>query len=260
MPGNELVQSLGRGLDLLCLLARSDGGMRMPEIVKAAGLKQPTAHNLLRTLASRGFVANDGGIYRIGPTVHIVAAEAASGAFLKQAEEAVRHLGRLLPEAIVSFCEPVGGEVLVRFHLFPERSLMQRGEQVFDPYHSASGLAFLAYADPETRRSVQLRHPFELEGVRVWRNEAKLEKFLKEVRARGYVLPPSNTNAKFRVAARPNLSESGKLLGALGAAWHVAPNAKEDITEKVLAALKEASAVLNADSKGSRGSRKERGA
>lgn len=245
MPGNELVQSLGRGLDLLRLLAESDGGMRMPEILKATGLKQPTAHNLLRTLASRGFVANDGGVYRVGPAVHTLAAEAASSAFLRQAEAAVRHLAKLLPEAIVSFCEPVGGEMLVRFHLFPERSLMQRGERVFPPYQSASGLALLSHADPETRQSVQLRHPFEVEGVRVWQNEAKLEKFLKEARAKGYVVPPSNANAKFRVAARPNLSESGKLLGALGAAWHVAPDAKEDITEKVLAALKEASALLD---------------
>ena len=126
MPGNELVQSLGRGLDLLRLLAESNGGMRLADVVAATQLKRPTVHNLLRTLASREFVAHEDGIYRIGPAVHMLAAEAASGVFLQHAEAAVRHLAALLPDAIVSFCEPVGGEVLVRFHLFPSRMLMQQ--------------------------------------------------------------------------------------------------------------------------------------
>ena len=119
MPGNELVQALGRGLDLLRLLAESEGGMKLADIVAATGLKQPTAHNLLRTLASREFVANDAGVYRVGPALHLLAAEAASGAFLKQAEAAALHLSKLLPDATVSFCEPVGGEMLVRFPPLP---------------------------------------------------------------------------------------------------------------------------------------------
>jgi DNA-binding IclR family transcriptional regulator len=241
MPGNELVQSLGRGLDLLRLLGESNGGMRLADMVTATGLKRPTLHNLLRTLASRDFVTHEDGIYRIGATVHMLAAEAASSVFLQHAEAAVRYLAELLPDAIVSFCEPVGGEVLVRFHLFPSRMLMQRSSSaIFSPYQTASGLAFLAHADPETRQSVQMRHPFEVEAIQVWQTETRLEKFLKEIRAKGYVLPPFCANSKFRLAAWPNLSSDGKLLGVLGAAWHVAPGATEDNTARVLAALRQA--------------------
>ena len=83
-----------------------------------------------------------------------------------------------------------------------------------------------------------------MEGLQVWQTEAKLEKFLKEARAKGYVLPSFCANAKFRVAAWPTLSADGTLLGALGAAWHVAADATEDATEKVLAALRETAARL----------------
>jgi len=241
MPGNELVQSLARGLDLLRLLAESPGGLSLAEIGAATGLKRPTLHNLLRTLASRDFVTREGGAYRLGPTVHLLAAQAASGAFLQRAEAAVRWLAGRLPDAIVSFCEPVGSEVLVRFHLFPGRMLMQRtSNAAFSPYQTASGLAFLAYADPEMRQSVQMRHPFEVEGIALWQTEARLEQFLAEVRARGYVLPPFCNASKFRLAAWPNLSSDGRLLGVLGAAWHVAPEASGDGTTEVLTALREA--------------------
>ena len=56
MPGSALVQSVVRGLDLVRLLAESDGGMEFTHILAVTGLKRPTAHNLLKTLASRGFV------------------------------------------------------------------------------------------------------------------------------------------------------------------------------------------------------------
>ncbi len=241
MAGNELVQSLTRGLDLLRLLAESHGGMRLVDLVAATGLKRPTVHNLLRTLASRGFVTNDDGVYRVGPAVHLLAAEDASREFLRHAEAAVTQLGERLPDAIVSFCEPVGCEVLVRHHLFPKRMLMRRtSSSVFLPYQTASGLAFLAYADPETRHGVQMRHPFEVEAIQLWQTESRLEKFLKEVRTKGYVLPPFSAKSDFRVAAWPILAAGGKLLGVLGAAWHAVPGVKDGGTANVLAALRDA--------------------
>ena len=239
MPGNELVQALGRGLDLLRLLAESNGGMGLPGIVAATGLKRPTAHNLLRTLSSRGFVCGDGGVFKLGPALFQLAAAAAGGDLLKRAETAVRRLAELLPNGIVSFCEPVGEEMLVRFHIFPDKMLMQQNARFFPLYDSASGLAFLAHADPETRQRVQLRHPFESEGRRAWRSEDELEAFLQAVRTNGHVLPPANANAKFQVSALPVLSDAGRFLGALGVAWHVVPDAPADMASQAVAAMRQ---------------------
>ncbi|MBN2450622.1 MAG: helix-turn-helix domain-containing protein [Lentisphaeria bacterium] len=247
MPGNALVQSLVRGLDLLRLLVAAEGGMSLPEIVSAAGLKRPTAHNLLRTLASRGFVVRERGVYRPGPAIAVLAAEAVSGAFLRHAEAAVRVLAGRLPGAIVSFCEPVGTEVLVRFHLFPAQTLVQRpAGSVFSPYQTASGLAFLAHADPEQRQGVQLRHPFEVEGIGIWQTPARLEAFLAEVRARGYVLPPFCSGSTFRLAAWPVLGRDGRLRGMFGAAWQVVSGSGGDGTAAVLSALRDAAAEVTA--------------
>lgn len=242
MPGNELVQALGRGLDLLKLLAESNGVMKLADIAAATGLKRPTAHNLLRTLSSRGFVVSEDGVFTLGPALFQLAAAATGGELLKRAETAVKRLAALLPNGIVSFCEPVGDELLVRFHLFPDKMLMQRNSRFFSPYDSASGLAFLAHADPETRQRVQLRHPFESEGRPAWRNEDELEAFLREVRAKGHVLPPANLYAKFRVSALPVISDAGRFLGALGVAWHVVPGCPEDMADKAVAAMRQVAA------------------
>jgi len=248
MPGNELVQSLARGLDLLRLLAESDHGLRLSDMVAATGLRRPTLHNLLRTLASRDFVTRDGREYGVGPAMYMLVAEDASSAFLRKAEGAVRLLSRRLPDAIVSFCEPVGGEALVRFRQYPDRLLMERNSgAVLAPYQTASGLAFLAYADAEVRQALRLRQPFHVSGASIWQTEARLEEFLAQVRATGYVLPPFCQDSGFKVAAAPHLAGDGRLLGVLGAAWHVAPEAVEQGTAEVLAALREAAEVMRKD-------------
>ena len=241
MPGNALVQSLARGLDLLGLLAESEGGLRVSEVVAASGLKRPTAHNLLRTLVSRDFVVKDGVRYRLGPGVHMLVAAESSSAVLERAEDAVGLLAERVPDATVSYAEPVGSETLVRLRQFPKGYLMERNSgATLAPYQTASGLTVLAFGGPEVRQKISMRHPFPVEGMSVWQTEERLEKFLVEARGRGVILPPFCAESSFKLAAVPYLASNGKLVGVLGAARHVAPGAGESGTAEVVAALRDA--------------------
>ena len=245
MPGNELVQSLARGLDLLRLLAESEGGLRVSELSSATGLKRPTVHNLLRTLASRDFVVKDDAAYRVGPAMYMLVAADASSAFLARAEEATHRLAERLPREIVSYSEPVGGEIVVRFRQFPDRMLMERNSgAVLAPYQTASGLAFLAHADPETRHSIQLRHPFQVAGISHWRTEQALEEYLAEVRRCGFVYPPFSRRSSYRVAGVPCLDGAGRFVGVLGAAWHTTADEPAERAEDIVAALRTAARSL----------------
>lgn len=62
------MQSVHRALDLLEIVARN-GEAGVGEVAEAAGLRPPTAHNLLRTLTVRGYLLSEGGRYRLGPGV-----------------------------------------------------------------------------------------------------------------------------------------------------------------------------------------------
>jgi DNA-binding IclR family transcriptional regulator len=241
MPGSDLVQSLARGLDLLRLFAESEGALRLPDIMSVTGLKRPTLHNLLRTLASSDFVVKDGNEYRLGPAVVKLAAEDISSRRLRDAEQAVCILATRLPDAIVSFSEPLGGDILVRFRQFPDRLLMERNSgAVLAPYQTASGLAVLAFGNVETRHAIALKHPFQLSGLASWGTEAHLEEYLCEARDAGHVLPPFSRGSNFKVAAVPCLSDSGELCGVFGAAWHGGSAVGDPDAETVFCALHEA--------------------
>ena len=68
MANSDLVQSLLRGIDLLKIISTRQEGARLNELAVLTGMKKPTLHNLLRTLAARGFVVKDEvSRFRLGP-------------------------------------------------------------------------------------------------------------------------------------------------------------------------------------------------
>lgn len=68
------VQSVGRALDILELLGRL-GPTGVTDIARQLDLHVATVHNLLRTLADRHYLLNEGGQYRIGPAASILAGQ-----------------------------------------------------------------------------------------------------------------------------------------------------------------------------------------
>ncbi len=62
------IQSVHRALDLLELIA-SKGDLGVTEMARELNLAVSTVHNLLRTLARRGYLVSDNGRYRQGPAV-----------------------------------------------------------------------------------------------------------------------------------------------------------------------------------------------
>ena len=56
---NDNVKSAARVLDILELLARSDEPMALKDLVSVLALPKSSAHALLRTLQSRGYVERD---------------------------------------------------------------------------------------------------------------------------------------------------------------------------------------------------------
>jgi IclR family transcriptional regulator, acetate operon repressor len=65
-PSN--VQSLERTVDLLELVARADGSIRLSDLASASGLPLPTIHRLMQTLVYRGYITQQPSRrYSLGP-------------------------------------------------------------------------------------------------------------------------------------------------------------------------------------------------
>src|SRR3954454_9910631 len=64
---NRVVQSVGRAFDLLERIAKQPEGARLSELADGAGLNRSTAHNLLASLETLGYITQDrrGAAYRL---------------------------------------------------------------------------------------------------------------------------------------------------------------------------------------------------
>ncbi len=242
MSSNNLVQSLGRGLDILRVLAEARSGLAMSLLMERTGLKRPTLHNLLRTLESREFVIRHRGRYTMGPALYALATLASANTVQQSAERGVSYLADRLPKGIISYCEAVDGEALVRLQHHPEQKGMpSRPNQLFQPYGTASGLAVLAFCDPETYARMRQRHPFAIEAAHHWQSEAALDAFLAEARACGHVIPPFCAERTYKLAAWPVFAADNALVGVLGVAWYTAtPVLRRTERKMILDALRQA--------------------
>lgn len=253
MPRNDLVQSILRGADVIELVAQSERGLSLSEICGTLGLKQPTAHNLIRTLVSRGFVEKTTSPvrYRLGSTVTRLAEERHSHQTVREASQIMSELfdrfrahlpNRLRPddEASLSFSQLVSGEVMILLRLRLQRlGVLERPRLTMTAYQSASPLCFQAFWSREELEHYRVRHPFLDQGAPIWKTQEALDKFLAEVRELGYCVPPIYRTEQFR-AAVPVFGEGHRLIGVLGAGiWlKSALPASEELIEELIEAAK----------------------
>lgn len=230
MPHSDLVQSLLRAVDVIELVAQSERGLSLGEVCNALGLKQPTAHNLIRTLIARDFVEKTQSPvrYRLGAAVARLAEERQNHTVVRQASAMMTDLferfrgllpARLDPqeEATLSFSQYVGGEVVMLLRLRMQRpGVLERPKHTMSAYQSAAPLTFQAFWSPEELEDYRRRHPFLDQGAPIWKQQEKLDGFLARVREVGYCQPPITPPGQFRVAA-PVFGEGHRLVGVLGA-------------------------------------------
>lgn len=121
MAGTDLVQALTRGLKILEMAAASTDGVRVPDITEALGIKQPTAHNLARTLVAQGYLVRRAAPvrYALGPAVESLANAGSRRQWREIAERSVRALHEAQPAATVILAEWRAGDVEVSMRLHP---------------------------------------------------------------------------------------------------------------------------------------------
>ncbi|MGD2173781.1 MAG: helix-turn-helix domain-containing protein [Candidatus Brocadiaceae bacterium] len=221
MAASRLIQSVLRALDVLVELAGEPEGVALKELAGRLGLKPPTAHKVLRTLAARGFVERHTGPvrYALGPVVFDLARARWEGGLMERAAEVVRDLAERFPAATVTYSRHIGEAVVAVLRTSPERpGFIQRdATRSMHPYGTASALVFQAYWTEEERAAYRRRHPFWEHGAHLWDTIEEVEGFLQEVRSSGYAAPRLSGKAILPLAV-PVFGAGGVLHGALGIA------------------------------------------
>ncbi len=241
MAGSDTVQSVERALDLLQALAGSDGGLRLSDLAARLDLNTSTAHNLVRTLAGRGFVVKGAGQrLRLGPAMAEMVAQEQDRSLLHAAATAGIALQRTFPSATVNVAEVVGEDVRVRLRISRDRpGLVQRPGNQITMYGSAVGLCVLAFVDQATAQALREGHPFHEHAANLWASPDALHEHLTKARKVGHVLTPFAGQELWRIAA-PMIGADGHFSAAFGIALPIGEATaatQEAATAAVLSAI-----------------------
>lgn len=220
MPGSELVQSILRAADVLELLASDPGGVTLGDLCTRLGLKPPTVHNILRTLAARSLVERSGPPirYRLGPRLGEMALRVEHLAVDRQCETLLRRLVTEGVAASAHLARLAAGDVAVVLRIDATRPHLSERPvaRALHPYASCAGLVFQAFCGRQQLAAFRRAHPFSVFGAAAWPSEAGLEAELERVRDEGFCVRIDGV-ATVR-AGVPYVGRRGQLEGILGAA------------------------------------------
>jgi DNA-binding IclR family transcriptional regulator len=243
MPRSELIQSVTRAAEALELLTQAPEGLRLSEVAAGLGVGASTAHNLLRTLAARQLVEQQGHRYYPGPGLVVLAGRALRQQAQRGLASAVLSLSGRYPDATVTVAEAVGAEVRVRLRASPDRpGVLQQPSTTFSLYGSISALVVQAYADDDQLARLRRQYPFAEYGSHLWADEAALAARLREIRTAGHGLLPSPREGMLR-AAVPVFAAHQLFVGTLGISLPAPAGGPASIIAALTAAARQAVAA-----------------
>ncbi len=215
--GDEFVQSLARGLDVIVAFDAEHSTMTLSEAAVRAGLSRATARRFLLTLVGLGYVRYDGQRFALTPRVLRLGTSYLSGLGLP--DVAQPHLEQLSTELQESTSAAVlDGDDIVYVARVSTRRIMTVGITV--------GTRFPAHATSMGRVLLAGLHAADLDGYfaradlsaltdRTVHDEAALRAILRDVAERGWALVDGELEVGLRSAAAPVRDAAGQVVAAV---------------------------------------------
>jgi len=193
--------------------------MGVTELARALGLKTPTTHNLLRTLAARGYVTQDKAThkYRLDAACAMLGRMCRMETRVPQLAQA--HLQALSSElnesAVLGMMER--GETVFVVRVEAERMLTVSFDQVWmtDSYSSVCGRVLLAHLSADVLASYIAAHPVSKSKAEDLRTKKALTTALAEIREQAYCAYWREKDTVFAIAA-PVFNAEGCAVAAVG--------------------------------------------
>ncbi len=245
------VQSVERCLDLLECLSDAKNGIGILDLSDRVSLHPSTAHRLLATLLTRGYVRQDrrNGRYSLGVRALALAQSfseqhslrADAHPFLVRLMQATGETANLIildcDEAV--YIDQVPSPRLVRM-------FASIGRRV--PLHSTGcGKVLLAYLDPAERSRILQERGLPRSTRYTITSESTLNRELVEIRRRGFALDDRENDEDVRCIAAPVRDHTGDVVAALSISGPSNRITKERIAEQsrlVVATASQASAAM----------------
>ena len=238
--------TVSKALSLLSFFAPDRTEIGLSDLTRLSGMNKATVYRLMAELQESGFVeqGENDRAYRLGPQVlHLAALREASTPILSVSRRILRELSEETGETThVSLGHD--GWVQTLSHAYSPRhatKVTMEDAQTVTYHATSSGLAILAYSDPEFVDRI-LSQPMTAHTQLTLTNQEEIRAKLDEIRNQGFSSTEGSFELEVHSHAAPVFGADGKALGALAVA---APSSRMDAPQQ--AKIREALCRAGAD-------------
>jgi DNA-binding IclR family transcriptional regulator len=216
------IKSVGKVLDILEFLADARRPVGVSEVARAVNFHVSTAHRLLRTLASRGYVDQDDALrqYVLGPRLLALSgAYRGSGMLLQVARPELERLRDAIGETIHLGVYRDRRVIEVASARSRQPVSVTQGAGFQDPAHcSALGKVLLAHLPADELTNLLAAGPLERRTPRSITRKPELLRALEAVRRDGFAVDEEELASDLCCLAVPVADASGRVIAALSVA------------------------------------------
>ncbi|MEE1621564.1 IclR family transcriptional regulator domain-containing protein [Zafaria sp. Z1313] len=250
--GQQFVQSLARGLDVIRSFDAEHPAMTLTDVAKRTGLSRATARRFLLTLADLGYVRGNGKQFELTAQVLQLGYAFLSSHTLPQLIEPVLEgLSAELGES--SSASVLDGPDIVYIARVHTRKIMRVGIAVgtrFPAHATSMGRVLLAHLSPEALDAALTVRPLEAFTPHTLTDPAAIRAELERVREQGWCLVDQELELGLRSLAVPVFAPDGTPAAAINLSMSTVPgsphadSSPEDAAAAVLPRVQEAAARI----------------
>jgi IclR family pca regulon transcriptional regulator len=252
--GADFVQSLERGLAVIRAFDQAHPELTLSEVAVRTGVTRAVARRFLLTLASLGYVRNDGRFFSL--TARVLELGYAYLSSLSLPEVAESHLEALVAEVNESSSVSVlDGHDVVYVARVPVSRIMTVSISVgtrFPAYVTSMGRVLLAGMPAEELEEYLAGVVLEPLTARTVTSVEALRAEVAKVRSQGWALVNQELEEGLRALAAPVRDRTGRVVAAVNVSAHASRTSLEAMRRDLLPSLLKTAARIEADIPGSR--------
>ncbi|OMH34935.1 IclR family transcriptional regulator C-terminal domain-containing protein [Tersicoccus sp. Bi-70] len=248
-PGDQFVQSLARGLEVIRAFDAQHPELSLSDVARRTGLTRATARRFLLTLVELGYVRTDGRLFRLTPQVLRLGYAYLSSMGLT--DIAQPHLEALSAELGESTSASVlDGADIVYVARVATRRLMMVGISVgtrFPAYATSMGRVLLAAQTPADLEEILRERPPSALTARTLTDPAALRQEIDRVREAGWAVVDQELEAGLRSVAAPVHGANGEVVAAINVSMSALHSPEAAAGSPLIAGLLATAAAISAD-------------
>jgi IclR family pca regulon transcriptional regulator len=248
-PSGHYVQSLARGLSIICAFNADRSEMTLSDIARTTGLSRATTRRFLLTLAELGYVRSEGRLFSLNARVLQLGFSYLSA--LSLPEIAQPHLESLAAGIHESTSASVlDGTDIVYVARVPSRRIMTVRINIgtrFPAYATSMGRVLLSGLAPEELGAHLPTLAFQGPTSHTITSRSSLEVELRRVRSQGWAIVDQELEEGLRSIAVPIRHTNGSIVAAINVSTTSTSHTLESIRENLLPPLQLAAERISTD-------------